>query len=167
MALTSVRPAYPPDVPVLTTKSASQFTPTSIATDDPTIETTQHRLGHRPLGCGLGNDPCAVFRPERRLWKRPAPGDICRTRLRRPHGAWSRGHQALPANVVAMAQGGERRLSHSQAGRRGHALDALRLDGADAVDRLDRRLKDGMLHGRSRAAEHRSSWLRPFHRRSD
>jgi hypothetical protein len=80
---------------------------------------------------------------------------------------WIRGHQALPADVAAVAQGGERRLSHSQARRRGHALDALRLDGADAADRLDRRLKDGMLHGRSRAAEHRSSRLRPFHRRSD
>jgi hypothetical protein len=31
--------------------------PTSIDTDDPTFETIQHHLDHRPLGRGLGDDP--------------------------------------------------------------------------------------------------------------
>jgi superoxide oxidase len=47
------------------------LTPTLIGTDDPAFEAATHRLGCHPLGCGLGHDPCLVFRFERRLRKRP------------------------------------------------------------------------------------------------
>src|SRR5258708_21186317 len=144
------RSAHPPDVPTgLDHKTnCAIHSLTSIDTDDPTFETTQYCFRHRPLGRGLGHDACALFRRERRLWKRLATGNIRRARLCWPHRPGSRRHQALPADVVAMAKGRERRLSHYQARRRGHALDALRLDVADATDRLDRRLRDGMLHDR-------------------
>jgi hypothetical protein len=80
---------------------------------------------------------------------RPAPGNVCRARLCWPYGPGSRRHQAVPADVAAMAEGGERGLSYSHPGCGGDALDALCAHVADATDRLDRRLVDGMLHGRS------------------
>ena len=157
------RSVHPSDVPAGLDHQTGCSPPTSIDTDDPTFETAEYRFGHRPLGCGLGHDPCFVFRLECRLWKRP---DIRRARLCWAHSPWSRRDQAIPADLAAMADGGDRGLPNSQAGRRGHALGTLCPDVADATDRLDRRLVDGMLHGRSGAAEHRPSRLRPFHRSS-
>src|SRR5258708_25523571 len=96
------RSAHPPDVPTgLDHKTnCAIHSLTSIDTDDPTFETTQYCFRHRPLGRGLGDDPCTVFRLERCLWKRPATGDIGPARLSRPDRPGPCRHQALPPVVV-------------------------------------------------------------------
>src|SRR5258708_40270247 len=142
------RSAHPPDVPTgLDHKTnCAIHSLTSIDTDDPTFETTQYCFRHRPLGRSLGHDPCAVFRLERRLWKRLATGNIRRARLCWPHRPGSRRHQALPADVVAMAKGRERRLPHYQTRSPSPAISGVRLVFADPAVPAAPCSADWMLH---------------------